>query len=321
MVLSQEPRALMTPSQLLTLSDVVSQHRLEECRRLGRPAYVMAHGSRVCSIVDKWELVLDGSSSHKARPAWLPEKEVMAGLMEFMMPPGLQREAFRPPPGLSREESFEPRYVDSSPEGSVCASDLAGEDCIFDHGKVSRANTWPEWPTAEGAKDGFFHRGRAHGATAEGNTAHGPKQQRPHHRPCRLLIAEALNKLHDEDPYCIVYVWQIHRLGFGSAEILREHFEQFGPVRDVLLSNAHERLDSVPDRQRVRPSRIGFVLMQDPQAAVAAIAAGPTQTVRQQCISVRKFEPRSRHDAEEYSLPAAGEGAITGHDGGDLGKS
>lgn len=118
----------------------------------------------------------------------------------------------------------------------------------------------------------------------------------PRRRHCKVLFAEHLNELHPEDPACVLYAGNINRLGFRSAELLRRHYEQYGPVVKVLLCNAHKRTTDGPFPQRVRPSRIGFVLMKNREDAVAAIAAGNVQVVSGVPVRIRKFQPRMQED-------------------------
>mmetsp|Transcript_112492 Transcript_112492/g.363261 ORF Transcript_112492/g.363261 Transcript_112492/m.363261 type:complete len:306 (+) Transcript_112492:68-985(+) len=120
-----------------------------------------------------------------------------------------------------------------------------------------------------------------------------PGRRTTRRRHCRVLMAERLNELQKENAACVIYVGYINRLGFSSAELLREHYEQYGPVVKVLLSNAHERSTDGPFPQRVRPSRIGFILMEKPEDAARAIAAGETQIVSGVSVLIRNFEPRA----------------------------
>jgi hypothetical protein len=98
-----------------------------------------------------------------------------------------------------------------------------------------------------------------------------------------------------ENASCIVHVRQIHKLGFGSPELLHEYCSRFWPVKRVAVSNAREKLEdaSRPHHPlRVRPSGIGFVVMQRPEDAAAVLAAGEIQTVNGCQIRVRRFEAR-----------------------------
>lgn len=107
-----------------------------------------------------------------------------------------------------------------------------------------------------------------------------------------LLIATALNELAEEDPTKIVIVRKIYRLGFDSAEILKAHFERFGPVNKVRLSNAHAKQPGNSLGFRVRPSGIAFLLFEDAEAAARALAAGDSQVIANVEVFVRGFERR-----------------------------
>merc|ERR1719191_417058 len=93
-----------------------------------------------------------------------------------------------------------------------------------------------------------------------------------------LLIATHLNELQQEDPGKILIVRKINRLGFDSAEKLKAHFEQYGHVDKVRLSNAHAKQPG-NFRSRVRPSGIAFLLFEDSQDATRALDAGESQLV------------------------------------------
>jgi hypothetical protein len=126
-----------------------------------------------------------------------------------------------------------------------------------------------------------------------------PVAQRRRHRQgerrrrCQLQIATHLNDLEQEDPACVFFVRQISKLGFKSPEILREHFEQYGPVSKVLVSNSHDKSSDVPFPVRLRPSGMGFVLMERAEDAAKALAQGEVHVVNGVQIVTRAFEQRS----------------------------
>mmetsp|Transcript_33896 Transcript_33896/g.59345 ORF Transcript_33896/g.59345 Transcript_33896/m.59345 type:complete len:96 (+) Transcript_33896:405-692(+) len=75
--------------------------------------------------------------------------------------------------------------------------------------------------------------------------------------------------------------------------MLRAHYEQFGPVSEVLLSNDHEKAPDANFSARVRPSGIAIIVMQYPEGAAAAVAAGEDQEVAGVLIRIRKFHRRA----------------------------
>lgn len=135
------------------------------------------------------------------------------------------------------------------------------------------------------------------------NAFRRPKQPKQRNRRCQLLLGKILNELEDEDPNCIVFARKIQRLGFDSDEILRKHYEQYGEVRKVLLSNAHEYSqcaeNSAAAGVRMRPSGLALILMADPKAAADIFAAGSFQRVQNVDVQVRRFERRSAKDEED----------------------
>jgi hypothetical protein len=115
-------------------------------------------------------------------------------------------------------------------------------------------------------------------------------------RMCMLNIASHLNELEGEDPNKVLILRRINRLGFESGSILKEHYERYGPVSKVLLSNAHTRQAGTPFPVRLRPSGIGYLLFEDAESAAKALAEGELQTVRNVEIFVRAFKGRQTED-------------------------
>jgi hypothetical protein len=112
-----------------------------------------------------------------------------------------------------------------------------------------------------------------------------------------LLIATQLNELQTENPDKIVIVRKINRLGFASADILKEHFGKFGTVNEVRLSNAHNKEAGTPYQVRLRPSGIAFVVFDEASAAAQVLAEGETRMINGVEVWVRGFE-RRRFDDE-----------------------
>jgi hypothetical protein len=115
-------------------------------------------------------------------------------------------------------------------------------------------------------------------------------------RRCQLLLGSILNELQDEDADCIVFARRIQRLGFHSEKILRNHYLQYGEVKKVLLSNAHDHTQCTDNNPRhvvrLRPSGLALILMADRESAAAIIAAGEIQCVQDVDVQVRRFERR-----------------------------
>jgi len=148
---------------------------------------------------------------------------------------------------------------------------------------------------------GFGLRGDVAAWSPAGDSPIRPQTRR--RRRCQLLLATHLKELEVEDTSCIVHVRQIHRLGFRSPELLHEYCSRFGPVKRVAVSNAHEKLENVPPPPfpvRVRPSGIGFIVMERPEDAAEVVAAGEIQTVNGCQIRVRKFEVRQEEKHNEF---------------------
>jgi hypothetical protein len=123
-----------------------------------------------------------------------------------------------------------------------------------------------------------------------------PQQKERRHRTKRcapLQIATQLSELQSEDPGKIICVRKINRLGFDSADILKKHFEQYGPVDRVLLSNAHRKEPGVYSFPvRLRPSGIGFVVFETSQIVAQVLAVGESHIINGVEVQMRSFERR-----------------------------
>jgi hypothetical protein len=115
-------------------------------------------------------------------------------------------------------------------------------------------------------------------------------------RMCMLNIASHLNELEGEDPNKVLIVRRINRLGFESGTILKEHYERYGPVSKVLLSNAHAKQSGTPFPVRLRPSGIGYLLFEHAESAAKALAEGQLQTVKEVEICVRAYKARQTEE-------------------------
>lgn len=90
---------------------------------------------------------------------------------------------------------------------------------------------------------------------------------------------------------------RIKQLGFDSGELMREHFEQYGPVTEVLVAHSITKPSAKRTKGRVRPAAVGFVVMGSQEAVEAALAAGEQQSVKlldasgEAVIEVGLFQP------------------------------
>jgi hypothetical protein len=118
-----------------------------------------------------------------------------------------------------------------------------------------------------------------------------PKERRYHpKRNSPLQIATQLTELQSEDPDKVICARKINRLGFESADILSKHFEQYGPVDKVLLSNAHRREPGVYNFPvRLRPSGIGFVVFKNSKVVAQVLAVGESHVVNGVEVHMRAF--------------------------------
>jgi len=103
-------------------------------------------------------------------------------------------------------------------------------------------------------------------------------------------LREDLVRLREYDSDRCLIVRRIKKLGLASADLLRDHFERFGSVSEVLVAHSVERKSQKCRCDRIRPAALGFVVMENAEEAAAAIAAGPTLEVNKVHIYIKKFE-------------------------------
>lgn len=92
-------------------------------------------------------------------------------------------------------------------------------------------------------------------------------------------LATLLQVLEEVDEACVLTVRKIHKIGLNSAQILREHFSQFGEVDRVMLLPSRPKASSqpctgsgleVPLPGKIRPASMAFVVMRSRQPAIVA---------------------------------------------------
>lgn len=106
----------------------------------------------------------------------------------------------------------------------------------------------------------------------------------------RDTLRSHLIQLKDEDPSHIFIARRIHKLGFVSREILRQHFSLYGEVSAVLV--AHSMVKPCKDSGnefRRRPGGLGLVVMKSAAGVLAILALGEDQTVNGHQIRVQSF--------------------------------
>jgi len=103
-------------------------------------------------------------------------------------------------------------------------------------------------------------------------------------------LREDLMRLREYDADRCLIVRRIKRLGLASADLLRDYFEHFGVVSEVLVAHSFERKSQKNRCDRIRPAALGFIVMATADAAQTAISTGPTLELSNVHITVKKFE-------------------------------
>jgi len=86
---------------------------------------------------------------------------------------------------------------------------------------------------------------------------------------------------------------KVNRLGFEAEKALLAHYSQFGKVDHVFVPLKVKRVHATatsPSHSHLRPSGLGFVIMNKEEVAQAILASGSEQTVNGKIISVRAFK-------------------------------
>lgn len=99
-----------------------------------------------------------------------------------------------------------------------------------------------------------------------------------------------LRSLKDEDPRRIFIARRINKLGFKSAEIVQQHFTQYGNVRCVLV--AHSKVKpwlSQNSSFRVRPGSLGIIVMEDIEGVKQILALGEKHIIAGHTTIVQRF--------------------------------
>lgn len=198
------------------------------------------------------------------------------------------------------------------------------------HSKGQSPGSWGaahgQWPASEDAwaTEDWVHTPHAactgpwiFPVAAEATEEAAPKEEpfaslKPDEDAAPVGMRMQLQALQMEDPGSVLITRRLHRLGFNSADKLKQHFEQYGVVREVLVP--HSRVKASPGRRaRTRPAAIGFVIMETAEAAYLALADGQEHMVEGTQINVQAFERRQNSGSD-------GEGENS-HCGGSIPRS
>lgn len=134
--------------------------------------------------------------------------------------------------------------------------------------------------------------------------------------PQKHTLSTSLRLLADEDPYCVFIVRRISKLGFKASQILKQHFSAQGQVVRVLVahSTVRQQSDECASGQatRRRPSSLGFVQMQSPEAARRVLANGSEQEIKGVAIHIQKFEHKAALPGSEEQVDNVQDDPVSG---------
>jgi len=127
-------------------------------------------------------------------------------------------------------------------------------------------------------------------------------------------LASLLQVLDEVDEACVLTVRKIHKLGLNSAQILREHFSQYGEIDRVMLLPSRPK--SSPNAQctmqatlslhgKVRPASMAFVVMRSRQPAIVA-RLNEIHIIEGHPIQVQKFKRDPEEDTPEVTANVQG---------------
>jgi len=115
-----------------------------------------------------------------------------------------------------------------------------------------------------------------------------------------------LRSLLNVDSGRVLIVRKINRLGFASPAVLQEHFSWYGVVERVLVAHSRVKSASATGRcasavsSRLRPSGLGFVVMNKVEESQVILAHGSEQPVNGIIIQVQQFERRMTADEGDF---------------------
>ncbi len=114
-------------------------------------------------------------------------------------------------------------------------------------------------------------------------------------------LATLLQVLEECDEECVLTVRKIHKLGLGSAQILRDHFSFYGEVDRVMLLPSRPKSSSAVS-SKIRPASMGFVVMRSRQPAIIA-RLNDVQMIIGHPIQVQKFkrDPSDEFDVDYFN--------------------
>lgn len=112
-------------------------------------------------------------------------------------------------------------------------------------------------------------------------------------------LKSQLCALRSEDPSAVFTVRSINKLGFSSARILREHFMQYGGVKDVHVAQSRVR-PSRNRRWRNRAVNLGFVVMRSPETVATILREGPEHVIKNVCILTQQFHLHHEQEDENF---------------------
>lgn len=257
----------------------IARRRLEECRRKHEPAYISWDNSACAAITT-------GTYTRKAEYADHEDFNIIS----LPIPSGVTWSA----------ETCQHPYNNACLRPSSWPYYWAEEEVSAWEDPSSAQAAW-DWRT------GKISRAVTHEpVTSASNVGDIPKTRRRTRRrhsqwASQLILATSLRSLASKDLECVIYCRRVQKLGLDSEEILRRHYEKYGPVEDVLMSNGHTKPTDTPVPVRVRASGIALIVMRNKADAAAILADGDTQVVNGVPICVRSFEDRS--EEQELTLP------------------
>merc|ERR1719382_1891834 len=107
--------------------------------------------------------------------------------------------------------------------------------------------------------------------------------------PPKGNLGVVFGQLQQYNTACIFVVRSIGMLGFRSRDVLKEHFSYYGTVTDVIVPTSHGKVGDDP-HGRIRPSALGFVVMEDAVVVWSILQLGGRQTVNGHVIRVSEFQ-------------------------------
>jgi hypothetical protein len=293
---SSVSRKVKQAAKLIREKAVLGEPMKVKVNSSGEPSYPNTNHPNIKNILGLQKLQTDLESSLQKlvqqellEQVWLQQQQMMATAYDPMLPcmgvPGEQMGY----PGCS---PLVPYLMAELGNGGAMAPPLPGYE--YEMGMGMTPEQYPRTHLNPEVKP-FKSRDTSNKVNkAASKAAPAPKED--------AAQKEKLNEERNADHARTVVATKINRLGFSAEKMLKDHFMQFGKIDHVCVPHKIKRVpgtSAAPGHSHLRPSGLGFIVMESEEEAQAVLAAGAEQLVCGKMINVRAFKQGQNANADE----------------------